>query len=67
MCSYHGWHDWYLSANLVKGDPLADVHLKGLDPKGVPRGLAGTNLIFHYNNIDEFNSLIKKTEETLLQ
>ena len=60
VCGYHGWHDWYLSANLVKGDPLADVHLKGLDPKGVPRGLAGTNLIFHYNNIDEFNSLIKK-------
>lgn len=58
VCGYHGWHDWYLSANLVKGDPLADVHLQGLEPTGVPRGLAGTNLIFHYNDIDEFNSLI---------
>lgn len=60
VCGYHGWHDWYLAANLVKGDPLADVHLKGLSPVGVPRGLAGTNLIFHYNNIDEFKKLIEE-------
>lgn len=58
VCGYHGWHDWYLAANLEKGDPLADVHLKGLDPTGVPRGMAGTNLIFHYNNLDEFKHLI---------
>lgn len=58
VCGYHGWHDWYLSANLVKGDPLADVHLQGLEPAGVPRGLAGSNLIFHYNNLDEFHELI---------
>ena len=62
VCGYHGWHDWYLAANLVKGDPLADVHLKGLMPTGVPSGLAGSNLIFHYNNIDEFFSLISKNK-----
>ena len=60
VCGYHGWHDWYLSANLVKGDPLADVHLQGLAPLGVPSGLAGSNLIFHYNNIEEFKSLIEE-------
>ena len=58
VCGYHGWHDWYLSANLVQGDPLADVHLKGLAPAGVPKGLAGTNLIFHYNHIEEFKQLV---------
>ena len=58
VCGYHGWHDWYLSANLVKGDPLAGVHLKGLEPLGVPKGMAGTNLIFHYNKFDEFRRLI---------
>lgn len=58
VCGYHGWHDWYLAANLEKGDPLAEVHLKGLEPLGVPRGLAGTNLIFHYNNLEEFQSLV---------
>jgi glutamate-1-semialdehyde aminotransferase len=59
VCGYHGWHDWYLAANLVKGDPLADVHLKGLEPIGVPRGLAGSNLIFHYNDIEEFKRLVE--------
>lgn len=60
VCGYHGWHDWYLSANLTKGDPLADVHLKGLAPAGVPKGLAGTNLIFHYNYMGEFEALVKE-------
>ncbi|NBH15671.1 aminotransferase class III-fold pyridoxal phosphate-dependent enzyme [Lachnospiraceae bacterium] len=62
VCGYHGWHDWYLAANLVKGDPLADVHLKGLEPIGVPKGLAGTNLIFHYNNIEEFKRLVAEND-----
>ena len=62
VCGYHGWHDWYLSANLVKGDPLADVHLKGLEPAGVPRGLAGSNLIFHYNDMEEFQKLVMEHE-----
>ncbi len=60
VCGYHGWHDWYLAANFTEGDPLAIVHLKGLEPTGVPKGLAGTNLIFHYNNIKEFQMLIKE-------
>ena len=59
VCGYHGWHDWYLSANLEMGDPLSDVHLKGLEPLGVPKGLAGTNLIFHYNDINEFLNLVE--------
>lgn len=60
VCGYHGWHDWYLAANLVKGDPLAGVHLRGLDPAGVPRDLAGSNLIFHYNRLDEFKALMEE-------
>lgn len=53
VCGYHGWHDWYLTANMTKGDPLADVHLKSLE-------LAGTNLFFHYNNIEGFQELVEK-------
>lgn len=60
VCGYHGWHDWYLAANLIKGDPLASVHLKGLNPLGVPRELAGSNFIFHYNDLNEFRSLIQE-------
>lgn len=62
VCGYHGWHDWYLSANLTPGDSLAGVHLSGLEPAGVPKGLAGTNLIFHYNCIDEFRKLIAENK-----
>lgn len=65
VCGYHGWHDWYLAANLVKGDPLADVHLKGLEPAGVPSRLAGTNLIFHYNNIEEFKNLVEENKGSI--
>lgn len=60
VCGYHGWHDWYLAANLEKGDPLSYVHLSGLEPKGVPSGLADTNFIFSYNDIERFQELIHK-------
>lgn len=60
VCGYHGWHDWYLAANLEKGDPLSYVHLSGLEPKGVPHGLADTNFIFSYNDIQRFQELIQK-------
>lgn len=62
VCGYHGWHDWYLAANLEKGDPLSYVHLSGLEPKGVPLGLADTNFIFSYNDIERFRELIAKYE-----
>lgn len=60
FCGYHGWHDWYLAANLSNKNALDDLHIPGLEPLGVPKGLAGTNLPFHYNNIDEFNALVEK-------
>lgn len=62
FCGYHGWHDWYLSANLSNKNALNDQHIPGLEPLGVPSGLAGTNLPFHYNNIEEFDALMKKHE-----
>ena len=62
FCGYHGWHDWYLSANLSNKNALDDLHIPGLEPSGVPKGLAGTNLPFHYNNIEEFNSLVQKNK-----
>ncbi|GFI12423.1 3-aminobutyryl-CoA aminotransferase [Lachnospiraceae bacterium] len=62
FCGYHGWHDWYLSANLANKNALNDQHIAGLEPLGVPAGLAGTNLPFHYNCIEEFQALMKKHE-----
>ena len=36
ICGYHGWHDWYLAANLGENDALKGHLLPGLDPSGVP-------------------------------
>jgi len=60
FCGYHGWHDWYLSANLQDGDSLSAHLLKGLEPNGVPRGLAGTCRPFLYNDIQEFRDLVER-------
>ena len=58
FCGYHGWHDWYLASNLQTGDQLGDHLLKGLEPRGVPSGLAGTAIPFHYNNRAELESAL---------
>jgi len=50
FCGYHGWSDWYLAANLGTENALGEHLISGLDPAGVPRGLAGTALPFSYND-----------------
>ncbi|MBI5140365.1 MAG: aminotransferase class III-fold pyridoxal phosphate-dependent enzyme [Candidatus Vogelbacteria bacterium] len=60
ICGYHGWHDWYLAANLIKKDGLSDLLLPGLDPAGVPVELRGTTLPFHYGKIEELESIVKE-------
>ena len=30
ICGYHGWHDWYLSANLKDKNKLNSLLLEGL-------------------------------------
>ena len=65
FCGYHGWHDWYLSANLPTEDKenvdaLGNWHLlPGITPAGVPRGLAGTSIPFSYNQIDELKHIVE--------
>lgn len=58
VCGYHGWHDWYLSANLGDDENLAGHLLPGLDPKGVPRNLRGTVFPFNYNNYSQLEDLV---------
>ncbi len=58
VCGYHGWHDWYLSANLGDDENLAGHLLPGLDPKGVPQNLRGTVFPFSYNNYAELETLV---------
>ena len=39
FCGYHGWHDWYLSANIKDKNNLNTHLMSGLNPKGVPNEL----------------------------
>jgi glutamate-1-semialdehyde 2,1-aminomutase len=59
LCGYHGWHDWYLAANLGDKNTLAGHLLPGLDPAGVPSVLRGSVLPFNYNRLDELEALIE--------
>ena len=56
---YHGWHDWYLSANLKNKKNLNNHLLKDLDPIGVPKELKGTNIPIKFNNVDDLKKKIK--------
>jgi len=58
ICGYHGWHDWYLSANHNKGDNLSEHLLSGLNPSGVPKNLKNSAFPFHYNNFEELLSIV---------
>jgi glutamate-1-semialdehyde 2,1-aminomutase len=63
FCGYHGWHDWYLAANLVdsgKSDALGGHLLPGLSPRGVPQNLAGTQLAFAYNDLDSLAAIVRE-------
>lgn len=59
---YHGWCDWYLAANLGSSDALDGQLMAGLQPNGVPRGLAGTALPFSVNNIESLREKIAGQE-----
>ena len=58
ICGYHGWHDWYLAANLGEGDALRGHLLPGLNPLGVPRELRGTAVTFNYNDRAAFQAVL---------
>ena len=60
FCGYHGWHDWYLAANLKHKSSLDHHLLPGLDPVGVPSNLRNTSFGFEYNNVNQLKKLIDK-------
>ena len=67
VCGYHGWHDWYLAANLGDKENLDGHLLPGLNPVGVPRALAGTVRSFTYNRFDELESLVSEHHVGVVQ
>jgi glutamate-1-semialdehyde 2,1-aminomutase len=58
FCGYHGWHDWYLAANLSAEANLNDHLFPGIEPTGVPRALAGTAIPFPYGDLNALGQLL---------
>ena len=64
ICGYHGWQDWYLSANFKKGS--LDSHLmKNITTDGINKNLSNSTVSFDYNNLKQFKSLISKNKSQL--
>src|SRR5207302_59550 len=62
FCGYHGWHDWYLAANLNTEANLNTHLFPGIEPIGVPRALAGTAIPFPYGDLAALGQLLDQHE-----
>ncbi len=58
FCGYHGWHDWYLSANLSNKKNLNNQLLPDLEIKGVPKSLMNTSVPFLYNDFKGLKKIV---------
>lgn len=65
FCGYHGWHDWYLAANVGTENALGEHLIAGLEPRGVPRALKGTAFPFRYNRLNELRAIVAKHGKSL--
>jgi glutamate-1-semialdehyde aminotransferase len=62
FCGYHGWHDWYLSANIHNKKNLNQDLIIDLPIKGVPKALKNTAIPFKFNEIKSFYKIVKKNK-----
>ena len=60
FCGYHGWHDWYLSANLEDPKNLDKQLLSGLSSVGVPKELASTAVPFYDGDLEGLEKILAK-------
>ena len=63
FCGYHGWHDWYIAANLLKDETLDEYLFPGIDPTGVPKALAGTALPFRYGDLEMLEQRLTENKD----
>ncbi len=65
IIGYHGWHDWYLAANLANPDELGGLWLKGLSPYGVPKELFGTALVCMHGDTAQLQEILREHGDEL--
>ncbi|MCY4528970.1 MAG: aminotransferase class III-fold pyridoxal phosphate-dependent enzyme [Chloroflexi bacterium] len=59
---YHGWHDWYQSANYLVDPVSGEFPFAGIEPTGVPKALAGTAIPFIYEDIENLSQLFEENK-----
>ena len=60
ICGYHGWHDWYLSANLSDSQNLNYHLMRNLPIEGVQKNLKNSTFVFEYNNFDQLKKIVSQ-------
>ncbi|HAA77867.1 TPA: aminotransferase class III [Candidatus Latescibacteria bacterium] len=65
FCGYHGWHDWYQSANYLVDPDSGEYPFAGIEPLGVPRALAGTAIPFTYGDLDMLGRLFTEHQNQI--
>ena len=60
ICGYHGWHDWYLSANLSHPQNLNYHLMRNLPIEGVQRNLRNSVFVFEYNKFDQLKKIVSQ-------
>jgi glutamate-1-semialdehyde aminotransferase/spore coat polysaccharide biosynthesis protein SpsF (cytidylyltransferase family) len=60
ICGYHGWHDWYLSANLSDSQNLNSHLMRNLPIQGVQNNLKNSAFVFEYNNFDQLKKIVSQ-------
>jgi glutamate-1-semialdehyde aminotransferase/spore coat polysaccharide biosynthesis protein SpsF (cytidylyltransferase family) len=62
ICGYHGWQDWYLSANLKNINNLNNHLLKKTPAAGVDKNLKNSILTFNFNEYQKIEYLTKSND-----
>jgi glutamate-1-semialdehyde 2,1-aminomutase len=62
ICGYHGWHDWYLSANLSNSKNLNSHLMRNLPIEGVQKNLINSAHVFEYNNFNQFKKIVSNNK-----
>jgi len=58
LCGYHGWHDWYLAANISNPENLDKHFLKNAPTNGISKSFKNNIFVFDYNNFNQLQKII---------
>jgi glutamate-1-semialdehyde aminotransferase/spore coat polysaccharide biosynthesis protein SpsF (cytidylyltransferase family) len=62
ICGYHGWHDWYLSANLLNSKNLNSHLMRNVPIMGVQKNLKNSAFAFEYNNFNQLKEIVSHND-----